>query len=647
MSTSSEDVQKLTFRRFEDGDHEWRSYQDDIFNEDGSHKCPVYVHRTPPCQAGCPSGEDVRGWLQVLRGVDKPPEGMSREEYAFRRLTEANPFPAIMGRVCPAPCEDRCNRGVVEDFVGINAVEQYIGDTAYRENYRLEVSTPLNDKRVAIVGAGPAGLSAAYQLRRRGYRSVIMERQPKAGGMFQYGLPGYRTPREVVNHEVQRVLELDGIELLTDTAVGIDVTLEQLESDYDAVIWTIGCQAARGLPLPGWDQAPNCMTGLAFLEAFNKGEMDATAPKVVCVGGGDTSVDVVSVARRLGHIKGADPAGRTGNGIGGATAAAGAAERRESEVILTALFTREEMVASDHEISDALTEGVTMLNGVMPIALLIDDTGKARGLKMSRCDVDDKGIPSPIEGTEFELEADLIVSAIGQDGELTGIEAIGNERRLIDADGLFQVPNRAGHFVAGDIVNPHWLTTAIGQASIAVAGVDAYLSGSGPEKRPKVDVHHFKLLKKLAETGLAPGEYDHTQARGTDRGNFALHNFEDRAKHEVVSPDRLFLGHFKYTKRNQRDIHIPPAGEVLGHFEERHSGLTEEQVSAEVNRCMSCGLCFECDNCVIYCPQTAISRVRKGKATMGRYVVTDYARCIGCHICADVCPTGYIDMGLG
>ncbi|MFV2035459.1 MAG: hypothetical protein ACC631_10215, partial [Halocynthiibacter sp.] len=146
---------KLTFRAFEDGDYIQKDWQAAIFEADHSHQCPTYVNRTPPCQGSCPSGEDIRGWLQIVNGIEKPPEGVSMQEYAFRRSTEANPFPSMMGRVCPAPCEDGCNRNNVEDFVGINAVEQYIGDSAYKEKFRFAQAPPLCGKRVAIVGGGP------------------------------------------------------------------------------------------------------------------------------------------------------------------------------------------------------------------------------------------------------------------------------------------------------------------------------------------------------------------------------------------------------------------------------------------------------------------------------------------------------------
>ena len=649
MSKIPEQVDPLTFLKYEEGAFKWNNYQENIFNEDTSHKCPTYVHRTPPCQGSCPSGEDVRGWLQIARGIEKPPGYMEWQEYAFRRSTDANPFPSMMGRVCPAPCESGCNRNNVDDFVGINAVEQFIGDNAFDKGYQFEPAKPVGEQRVAIIGGGPAGLSAAYHLRRRGIASVIFEKQSELGGMFRFGIPGYRTPRDVLDHEIQRILDLGDIEVKLGFKIGQNCSITDLENDYDAIIWAVGCQSGRGLPLAGWEEAENCVSGVAFLESFNKGDMKAAAEKVVCIGGGDTSVDVVSVARRLGKVEYVNKSDRPEQVIGGYAAhdSAVAAAREGSQVTLTALFKREDMTATEMEVEDALHEGVTIMNGVMPTRMIRDDNGRVTALVLSECEVDDKGIPQPIEGTEIEVQTDLVVSAIGQGGDLEGIEEIGNERQFIDADAYFCVPDRPGHFVAGDIVRPHLLTTAIGQASVAAASVEKYLSGKDQAKRPKVDVHHFQLLSKLNEASLAPTPYDNTQDWGTDNADFAVHNFEDRSANEVIPSDRLFLAHFKREDRKIRSTKVPDAEAVLGNFDERHIVLDEQEAVEEANRCMSCGMCFECDNCVIYCPQDAVFRVKKDQSTMGRYVDTDYSKCIGCHICADVCPTGYIDMGLG
>ena len=636
-----------TFRKYRDGDSQWPNWESQIFDADHSHKCPTYVQRTPPCQGSCPAGEDVRGWLQIARGIEKPPADMSWQEYAFQRATNANPFPSQMGRVCPAPCEDGCNRNEVDDFVGINSVEQYIGDTALTEGYQFADAPSVVGKRVAVIGGGPAGLTAAYQLRRRGYAIVLFERQAELGGMMRYGIPGYRTPRQQLDGEINRILALGNIEVRAAIEVGLDISLDELDAQFDAVVWTVGCQIGRALPVPGGD-APNCVSGVKFLEAFNSGRLQVSASKVVCVGGGDTSIDVVSVARRLGHIQAQNPKERPELVVHGFVAhdAAQAAFRQGADVVLTSLFEQQDMTAADHEVQDALTEGVDIQTGVMPVEVLLDDNGRARGIKMTRCQLHD-GQPQALPGTEYEIECDLVVAAIGQGGDLSALPQLDNGRGLIETDAHFAIASRPGHFAAGDIIRPHLLTTAIGQASIAAESVDNYLGGTDLKRRPKVDKHHFDLLSKLRETGLAPVNPELGEMRGTDLLPVAVHNFDDRSQIDIVPADHLFLAHFKNVPRALRGEVVPDATQVLGHFEERIVGLTEQQAQAEADRCMSCGMCFECDNCVIYCPQDAVFRVKKDERTLGRYVDTDYTRCIGCHICADVCPSGYIDMGLG
>lgn len=660
MSTQAQqatsETKDLTFRRYKEGEEKPSAWKDQIFQASWSHKCPTYVHRTPPCQGSCPAGEDIRGWLGIARGMEKPPKDMEWPEYAFLRSTNANPFPSVMGRVCPAPCQTGCNRNMVEDFVGINAVEQFIGDTAIEKGYKLVPPGEDTGKKVAIIGGGPAGLSAAYQLRRLGHACTVFDDHADLGGMMLYGIPGYRTPRDMLKSEIDRILAM-GVEVRLNTWVGKDITIESLEKEFDAVLWAIGCKAGRALPVPGSD-APNCISGVDFLSDFNQQQKHSVPKRVVVVGGGDTSIDVASVARRLGYnsvpedqVKdlGRDNAAN-GSQIGYvAHDVAKLGVREGANVTLTSLFPIENMTAAEHEVQDALREGVDIHGSVMPLEVILNEKGIATGLKMAKCTLDKKGIPSPVEGTEYLIEADIIVSAIGQYGNLEGLDELNNGRNFIDADPYFQVKGRPGHFVAGDIVRPHLLTTAIGQGAIASDTIDRYLQASELKKRPKVDVHHFNLLSKLNEVDLGPDEFRATEddLRGTSEAKYAVHNYEDRSAVEVIPHDILFLGHFPYTARYLREDIPVSADEVLGHFGERMKGLDTEQAQAEAKRCMSCGMCFECDNCIMFCPQEAVKRTPKKDATTGRYVFTDYSRCIGCHICADVCPTGYINMGLG
>ncbi|MGE0875328.1 MAG: NAD(P)-binding protein [Burkholderiales bacterium] len=650
-----------TFRKFKDGDHEWRSLQERIFAGDESDKCPTYVHKTPPCQASCPSGEDIRGWLNIVRGIEKPPKGTAMQEYAFRRSTDANPFPSMMGRVCPAPCQTGCNRNKVEDYVGINAVEQYIGDYALEQKFTFQAG-PETGKRVAIVGGGPAGLSAAYQLRRKGHGVTLFDDHAELGGMAKYGVPGYRLPRTHLDGEIGRIVDM-GVEVRLGTRIGKDVQLQDLEKDYDAVLLALGCKAGRALPVPGAD-APNCISGVAFLEAFNQGRLKSVAGRVVVVGGGDTSVDVVSVARRLGYVEDMKETERPEFVVMGHAAhdVSQMAARQGADVMLISMQPVEQMNAAKHEIEDAQREGVKIRGSLLPVKVLLDEkSGRAKALRVVEVEWV-KGKPVEKPGTEMDLEADLIVSAIGQSGDLTGMEELDNGKGLIAADKYYQLPNRPGMFACGDIIRPHLLTTVIGQGSIAADSIDRFLAGKDLPKRPKVDVHHFNLLDKLREASLEPAKFEAspdngprlidqgvrgTSLQGKAVGGIAIHNYEDRSAAEVSKSEELFLGHFPYQERIKRTEIGPSADEVLGHFAERMVGLSDKQAVDEAKRCMSCGMCFECDNCVIYCPQTAVKRTPKSESTMGRYVYTDYDLCIGCHICADVCPTGYIKMGLG
>ena len=663
MATPSDkmkDSKGHTWRRYKDGEHEWDSMQEKIFIADETDKCPTYVHKTPPCQASCPSGEDIRGWLNIVRGIEKPPKDVKWQEYAFRRSTDANPFPSMMGRVCPAPCQTGCNRNAVEDYVGINAVEQFIGDYALKNNLTFK-SGPETGKKVAIIGGGPAGLAAAYQLRRKGHGVTVYDDHDELGGMAKYGVPGYRLPRESLNGEMDRIVNM-GVEVKLKTRVGVDVPLKDLESKFDAVLFAIGCKAGRALPIPGAD-ASNCITGVAFLEAFNQGRLKAVSGRVVVVGGGDTSIDVASVARRLGYVKEMAETERPEYIVLGQTAhdVAVTAKKEGADVLLISRQPVDKMNAAKHEIDDAQREGIKIRGALQPVKVILDERGRAKALRVVELDYS-SGKPVEKPGTEMDLEADLIVSAIGQAGNFEGLDGFDNGKGLINADKFYQVPGKKGYFVCGDIIRPHLLTTVIGQGSIAAESIDHFLKKQEMGKRPKVDVHHFNLLAKLQETGLQPKEFKPSEAegprpidqglRGTSLagkgvGGFAVHNYEDRAEAEVCHSEELFLGHFPYTDRIKRVEKVPSATEVLGHFEERMIGLDEPQTVAEAKRCMSCGLCFECDNCVIYCPQTAVKRTPKAESTMGRYVYTDYDLCIGCHICADVCPTGYIKMGMG
>lgn len=647
MSETMEDT-RLTFRRYKDGDNKVHSWREQIFQASYTHKCPTYIQSTPPCQGSCPAGEDIRSYLQIARGIEKPPAGMKWQEYAWRRLTEANPFPSVMGRVCPAPCETGCNRNEVEDHVGINSVEHFLGEYAIANHLQYvkpEIST---GKKVAVIGGGPGGLSCAYQLALKGHEVTVFDDHELLGGMMRYGIPGFRTPRQVLDAEIQRILDL-GVKTRMNCRIGRDVTLDEIRAEYDAIFLGMGAQAGRALPVADSD-APNVVTATAFLSAFNDGRLRYVGRRVVVVGGGDTSIDVATVARRLGHIENAKPtdleraiAGQMAHDVAEISAKHGA------EVTLTSVFPIDKMQANKHEIEQALAEGIAILGGLVPVGVVKDAAGRATALRVAECEAKMAGGKLEIvkrEGSERDIEADLIVSAIGQAVDFSGLEEFDNGRGAISADRNYQVQGKTGVFAGGDVIRPHLLTTAIGHGSIAAEGIDRFLSGEELEKRPKIDVHTFDLMRKMVEKGLAVNPV-HEPIRGTDSMDVAIHNFDNRSGRYVIPHDDMFLGHFGFVARNRRKIITLDRESALGNFEERIEALSEAQAVEEAKRCMSCGLCFECDNCVVYCPQTAVFKVKKNQSTTGRYVDTDYDKCIGCHICHDVCPTGYIQMGLG
>jgi len=637
----------LTFLRYEEGDKDWDDLQEKIIVGDTSYKCPTYVHRTAPCQGSCPSGHDIRGWLAIARGQVKPEGDMPWQEMAFRRMTEANPFPAVMGRVCPAPCEDGCNRNEVDDHVGINAVEHYVGDWAIENGLTFPKPEKETGKKIAVIGGGPGGLSAAYHLRREGHAITVFDDHDHLGGMMRYGIPGFRTPRDVLDAEIKRITDM-GVETKLGCRVGKDISMEEMENNYDAVFWALGAKNGKPLPIPG-SEAPNMITGVDFLDAFNQGRLQHVTGKVIVIGGGDTSVDVATVARRLGHITHSHPKdhhvedvvlGHVAHDV------AAAVNRQGCDVTLTSLFPMGQMFASDREVEDALHEGVTIQGGVMPVKVRLDSKGRAIGLEMVQCTM--KGnAPEPVEGTEYFLEAELIVAAIGQSVDFSGIEKIDGGNGFIKADKHFKIADLDKHFAGGDVIRPHLLTTAIGHGRIAAQAIEQYMEDPELPRRPKVDVHHFKLLDELRDAGKSPEAYDHKQEWGTDSSEYAVHNYEDRGPNEIIPHSELFKGHFLEHGRNSRVEGKIDADKVIGNFDERLQGFTEEQAIDEGKRCMSCGMCFECDSCVVFCPQDAVFRVKKNERTWGRYVDTDYSKCVGCHICRDVCPTGYIQMGLG
>ncbi|MDQ7990552.1 MAG: NAD(P)-binding protein [Candidatus Dactylopiibacterium sp.] len=425
-----------------------------LANKTGSWRTfrPVYVNRLPPCNNACPAGEDTQGWLFHAESGDY--------ETAWRHLTEANPMPAVMGRVCYHPCEGACNRGKLDDAVGINSVERFLGDEAIKQGWAFSKPAASTGKRVLVVGAGPSGLSAAYQLRRMGHEVVIFEAGPAAGGMMRFGIPKYRLPREVLDAEVQRIVDM-GVELRLETKV--DNILETMKAEkFDAAFLAVGAHIAKRTAIPATESS-RILDAVSVLRSMEGEETPMLGRRVVVYGGGNTAIDVARTAKRLGA----------------------------EEAIIVYRRTRDKMPAHDFEVEEALQEGV-----MMRWLSTIKQVGDGGAIQVEKMVLDEAGRPVPTG--EFDtLEADSVVLALGQDvdlGLLDGVPGLSFE------DGVVQVGDNMmtaypGIFAGGDMVpSDRTVTVGIGHGKHAARHIDAWLKGTTYDKPAKKEIATFDKL---------------------------------------------------------------------------------------------------------------------------------------------------------
>jgi 2-oxoacid:acceptor oxidoreductase delta subunit (pyruvate/2-ketoisovalerate family) len=411
---------------------------------------PVYLDRLPPCNAACPAGENIQGWLFHAESGDY--------EQAWRALTENNPLPAIMGRVCYHPCQGACNRQHLDAAVGINAVERFLGDEAIKRGWAFAKPERKTGKRVLVVGAGPSGLSAAYQLARLGHAVEIHEAGPFAGGMMRFGIPQYRLPRDVLDAEVKRILDL-GVTLRLDTKVA-DIRDSMRAGKFDAAFLAVGAHIGKRAFIPAGD-ATRIVDAISVLRSMEGEEKPLLGRRVVVYGGGNTAIDVARTAKRMG-----------------------------AEPIIVYRRTREKAPAHDFEIEEALQEGV-MVKWLSTIKQA--NEGEIVIEKMA---LDATGFPQPTG--EFEtLAADSVVLALGQDVDLALLDGVPG---LAVKDGTVQVgPNMmTGHpgiFAGGDMVpSERTVTVAVGHGKKAARHIDAWLRGETYAPPPK---HELAGIEKL------------------------------------------------------------------------------------------------------------------------------------------------------
>jgi NADPH-dependent glutamate synthase beta subunit-like oxidoreductase len=412
---------------------------------------PVYIHRQAPCGHGCPAGEDVQGWLYHAEEGDY--------ESAWGKIIEENPLPAVMGRVCYHPCETACNRVQLDDAVGINSVERFLGDEALRQGWQPARATEPSGKHVLIVGAGPSGLSAAYHLARLGHGVTIKDAGPIAGGMMRFGIPKYRLPRDVLEAEIQRILDL-GVALELGTKVD-DVLAAQREGSFDAVFLAVGAHLAKRAYIPA-GSASHVLDAVSMLRSMEGAERPLLGRRVVVYGGGNTAIDAARTAKRLGA----------------------------EEAIIVYRRNRERMPAHEFELEEALQEGVLM-KWLTTIKRAQD--GK---LVVERMELDETGFPQPT-GEFEELEADSLVLALGQDTDLSLLDGVPG---VEVEDGVVKVaPNMmTGHegiFAGGDMVPAErTVTVAIGHGKLAARHIDAWLRGERHAAPPEPELAGFDKL---------------------------------------------------------------------------------------------------------------------------------------------------------
>jgi 2-oxoacid:acceptor oxidoreductase delta subunit (pyruvate/2-ketoisovalerate family) len=413
---------------------------------------PVYLDRIPPCNSTCPAGENIQGWLYHAESGDY--------ETAWRVLVEDNPLPAIMGRVCYHPCEGACNRAQVDETVGINSVERFLGDEALKQGWKLSPPALESGKRVLIVGAGPSGLSAAYHLRRQGHKVKIVEAGPLAGGMMRFGIPTYRLPRAVLDAEVQRILDL-GVELELNVKV-TNIRETMKDGGFDVAFLAVGAHIARRAYIPA-GAAAHMVDAVSLLRSMEGEDKPMLGRRVVIYGGGNTAIDAARTARRLGA----------------------------SEAIIVYRRTREKMPAHDFEVADALEEGV-----LIKWLSTIKRMGDQGAITVEKMQLDDKGFPQPT-GEYETLEADSLILALGQDVDLSLLDGVpGLEMK----DGVVQVGSNMmtgypGVFAGGDMVpSERTVTVGVGHGKKAARHIDAWLRGEQYTPAPKHEAATFNYL---------------------------------------------------------------------------------------------------------------------------------------------------------
>jgi len=498
---------------------------------------------TPQCEATCPVNTSVREYVNLIAD--------GRFEEALLKIREKNPFPSICGRICHHPCEEMCKRGHLDEPLAIRPLKRFVADMELARGIRVELPTKKREERVAVVGSGPAGLTAAYDLAKMGYRVTVFEKLPSKGGMLRSCLPDYRLPKNVLEREIEAIERL-GVEIRTGVEIGKDKSLDDLKKEgFRAILLSVGLQQGRPLRIPGTD-LEGVLIGIPFLMELNRGVSPRIGQKVLVIGGGNVAVDVARSCVRLGA----------------------------REVRLACLESRQEMPAHEWEIEEAIEEGIKLHCRVGPKRILGRE-GRVAGMECmevrSVFDSDGRFSPTFFEGSEFALDydCDTVIIAIGQQSDLSLIKVNGGvhvtRSGTIIVDPFTLATGEEGVFAAGDIVTgPASAIEAIQTGHDSTISIDRYLRG---------------------------------EDMGTGRPLLVKPGPERYLEEELARKD---------IERKQRvDMPKISVDERIRAFSEIELGYTEEMAVSEAQRCLSCRKCLGCGLCEEACEAKALDYNQK------------------------------------
>ena len=572
-----------------------------------------------PCHLGCPAHTDVQGYVkQIALGNDKE---------AVRIIKDKIPLPASVGRVCPHPCENDCRRQLVEQPLSIAYLKAFAADNDMKsaDPFKPELAASTG-KKVAIVGGGPAGLTAAYQLAVKGHAVTVMDMMPEMGGMLRYGIPEYRLPKAVLAKEVAAI-EAMGVTMMNNVKVGTDVTLEALQAQYDAVLVAVGAWKSTSIGCEG-DKLDGVLGGIDMLREVNLGGRPDLGKNVAVVGGGNVAMDACRTAVRLGA----------------------------ENVYVIYRRTRAEAPAEDLEIEEALEEGVDFKWLTNP-AEIIGENGRVTKIKLQvmelgEPDASGRRSPVPVEGKFEILDVDTVISAIGQRCNLAGFEALTQTRKgTIEADEVVGSTNIPGVWAVGDATNrgPSIAVRAIGEANDAAAAIDAYLSGIELNTRTPYYAQRKVTSEDFADREKLPRAEMSCKDPAYRRGNFdaVINGFtEEQAREEAKRCLECGCHDFEDCKlvKHANLYEINP-----GRFEgaKRMTDSEKKLVVIERNE----GKCILCGLCVRVCEEVAgeglLGLVGRGFGTVIKPEFRDsskIAKCADCCACAYACPTGALKI---